>query len=41
VLVCYFRCHDEVVEKDGHGSVDDVQIIEVMQHISDWLAIET
>lgn len=32
--------YDEVVEKSGHDSVDDVQITEVIQYISDWLAIQ-
>lgn len=32
--------YDEVVEKDGHDSVDDVQITEVMQHMSDWLVTQ-
>lgn len=32
--------YDEVVEEDGHDSVDDVQITEVMQHMSDWLVTQ-
>jgi hypothetical protein len=28
--------YDEVVEKDGHKSTDDVQISEVIHHMSEW-----
>ena len=30
--------YDEVVEKDGHQSIDDVQISEVMHHMNSWFA---
>jgi hypothetical protein len=30
--------YDEVVVKDGHENVDDVQISEVIQHMSTWLS---
>jgi hypothetical protein len=29
--------YDEVVEKDGHRSVDEVQIVEVIHHMKVWL----
>lgn len=28
--------YDEVVEKDGHKSIDDVQISEIMHHMNEW-----
>ena len=28
--------YDEVVEKDGHKSTDDVQVSEVIHHMSEW-----
>ncbi len=28
--------YDAVIENDGHESVDDVQITEIMHHMSDW-----
>lgn len=31
--------YDEVVEKDGHKSTDDVQITEVMYHIEEWFKV--
>lgn len=33
--------YDELVEKDGHNSVDDVQIQEVIQLMSEWFNEET
>lgn len=33
--------YDEVVEKDGHDSVDDVQIPEIIQHMTEWLKTDT
>lgn len=30
--------YDEVVEKDGHESIDEVQISEVIHHMKTWLA---
>ncbi len=30
--------YDEVVEKDGHASVDDVQISEIIYHMENWFA---
>ncbi|EGQ8234472.1 hypothetical protein GWA11_22335 [Vibrio parahaemolyticus] len=33
--------YDEAVEKDGHESVDELEIIEVIHHIDDWLAQKT
>jgi hypothetical protein len=30
--------YDEVVEKDGHASIDDVQIPEVIHHMETWFA---
>jgi hypothetical protein len=33
--------YDEVVEKDGHKSTDDVQITEVMHHIGAWFKIRS
>ncbi|HDZ8841648.1 TPA: hypothetical protein RUX01_001093 [Aeromonas dhakensis] len=29
--------YDQAVEKDGHDSVDDLQVIEVIRHIDTWL----
>ncbi|MBB1094418.1 hypothetical protein HUU61_24425 [Rhodopseudomonas palustris] len=31
--------YDEVVEKDGHDSTDDVQITEIMYHMKEWFKI--
>lgn len=28
--------YDEVVEKDGHESIDDVQIVEIIHHMETW-----
>jgi len=33
--------YDEVVEKDGHDSVDSVQISEVIHHMENWLRPKT
>jgi len=30
--------YDEVVEKDGHTSIDDVQVSEVIHHMNEWFA---
>ena len=30
--------YDEVVEKDGHRSTDDVQVSEVIHHMNEWFA---
>ena len=30
--------YDELVEKDGHESVDDVQIPEIMHHMTEWFS---
>ena len=30
--------YDEVVEKDGHTSIDDVQIPEIIHHMETWFA---
>lgn len=32
--------YDEVVERDGHDSVDDVQITEIMHHMSEWFSTQ-
>jgi|TARA_R110001592_G_scaffold147042_3_gene371471 hypothetical protein len=32
--------YDEVVETDGHKSVGDVQITEIIQHMTSWLQVE-
>ncbi len=29
--------YDEVVEKDGHSSIDEVQITEIIHHIENWI----
>lgn len=29
--------YDEVVEKDGHASIDEVEIPEIMHHIKNWV----
>lgn len=31
--------YDEVVEKDGHESVDDVQVSEIIHHINNWFEL--
>lgn len=31
--------YDQVVEKDGHTSTDNVQITEVIQHMKDWFKL--
>jgi hypothetical protein len=28
--------YDEVVEKDGHDSTEEVQITEIMHHMREW-----
>lgn len=28
--------YDEVVEKDGHDSIDDVQVSEIIHHMNEW-----
>jgi hypothetical protein len=33
--------HDKLVETDGHGSVDEVQEIEVIDHMIEWVACHT
>ncbi|MEM7585804.1 MAG: hypothetical protein AAF560_20610 [Acidobacteriota bacterium] len=30
--------YEEVVEKDGHESIDDVQIPEIIHHMTNWFA---
>ncbi len=32
--------YDEVVEKDGHKSTDDVQVSEVIHHMNAWFALQ-
>lgn len=30
--------YDELVENDGHGSVDEVQVTEIMQFMTEWIS---
>jgi len=30
--------YDEVVENDGHNSIDDVEIPEIIHHMENWFA---
>lgn len=30
--------YDEVVERDGHDSIDDVQVSEIVHHMNSWFA---
>lgn len=32
--------YDVLIERDGHESVDEVQITEIMQHMSEWLSAQ-
>jgi hypothetical protein len=32
--------YDELVESDGHESVDDVQITEIMHHMTEWFSAQ-
>lgn len=32
--------YNEVVEKDGHASPDDVQVSEIMHHMNEWVENE-
>lgn len=32
--------YDQAVEEDGHDSVDELEVIEVIRHIDDWLELK-
>lgn len=30
--------YDQAIERDGHDNVDELQVVEVLRHMDDWLA---
>ena len=33
--------YDQAIEKDGHESIDSLEVVEVIYHMDDWFALQT